>query len=161
MPLKSECKELNNWHGLHMDAVLEKTRSSAGGLSQDDVNLRLLANGPNRLPQAVQRSALLRFLLHFHNILIYVLLGSAVITAVLGHLFDTLVILAVVLANAVIGFVQEGKAETAMAAIRRMLAPRASVWRDGERRTVDGENLVTGDIAVSYTHLTLPTSDLV
>jgi len=89
-----------------------------------------------------------RLLLHFHNILIYVLLGSAVITGALGHIVDTLVILAVVLGNAVIGFVQEGKAEKAMAAIRRMLAPRASVLRDGHRRTVDGEALVPGDVVL-------------
>ena len=67
----------------------------------------------------------------FHNVLIYVLLGAAVVTGALQHWVDTGVILAVVLANAVIGFLQEGKAEAAMAAIREMLAPRAAVLRDG------------------------------
>lgn len=76
------------------------------------------------------------------------LLGSAAITAALGHLTDTLVILAVVIANAVIGFVQEGKAEKAMGAIRRMLALRASVLRDGTRQSIEGENLVPGDIVL-------------
>ena len=83
----------------------------------------------------------MRFLLQFHNILIYVLLGSAVITAVLDHWIDTGVILAVVVANAVIGFIQEGKAEKAMDAIRHMLAPRANVLRDGERISIEGERL--------------------
>ena len=137
-----------HWHALNADAVLDGTRTSARGLSQDDAEARLQANGPNRLPEPAQRSAFLRFLLHFHNILIYVLLGSAVITATLGHWVDTTVILAVVLANAAIGFVQEGKAEKAMAAIRSMLAPRASVLRDGERRTVDGAALVAGDVVL-------------
>jgi magnesium-transporting ATPase (P-type) len=123
-------------------------RTTAGGLTQAEVDARLQAHGPNRLPEPPQRSAWLRFLLHFHNILIYVLLGSAVVTAALGHVVDTLVILAVVLGNAVIGFVQEGKAEKAMAAIRRMLAPRAAVLRDGDRRTVDGEALVPGDVVL-------------
>jgi magnesium-transporting ATPase (P-type) len=90
----------------------------------------------------------MRFLLQFHNILIYVLLGSAVITWLLDHLTDTAVILAVVIANAIIGFVQEGKAERAMEAIRQMLAPRASVIRDGERHSVAGEELVPGDIVL-------------
>jgi magnesium-transporting ATPase (P-type) len=72
-----------------------------------------------------------RFILHFHNVLIYVLMGAALVTGVLQHWVDTAVILAVVLANAVIGFIQEGKAETAMAQIRRILAPKAAVLRDG------------------------------
>ena len=84
-------------------------RTSRGGLTQAEADARLQAHGPNRLPEPPQRSAWLRFLLHFHNILIYVLLASAVVTAALGHVVDTLVILAVVLGNAVIGFVQEGR----------------------------------------------------
>ena len=75
----------------------------------------------------------MRFLAQFNNVLIYVLLGAAAVTAGLQHWVDTGVILAVVLANAVIGFMQEGKAEAAMAAIRGMLAPRAAVLRDGRR----------------------------
>ena len=90
----------------------------------------------------------MRFLLHFHNLLIYVLLVSAFITALLGHWVDTTVILAVVVLNAVIGVIQEGKAEKAMDAIRHMLAPRAAVLRDGRRTTVPGDELVPGDIVL-------------
>ena len=68
----------------------------------------------------------------------------------LGHWLDSSVILGVVLINAIIGFIQEGKAEKAMDAIRRMLAPRASVLRDGVRQTVDGEALVPGDLVLLY-----------
>lgn len=116
------------------------------GLSSEEVAARLEKHGLNCLPEPARRSPLIRFLLHFHNILIYVLLGSAVITAALGHLTDMLVILAVVVANAIIGFIQEGKAEKAMDAIRPMLALKASVLRDGARRAVEGETLVPGDI---------------
>jgi magnesium-transporting ATPase (P-type) len=136
------------WHALSTEAALHQAKTSSRGLTQVEADGRLQTHGPNRLPEAAQRSAWLRFVLHFHNILIYVLLVSAVVTAALGHVVDTLVILAVVLGNAVIGFVQEGKAEKAMAAIRRMLAPRASVLRDGDRRTVDGEALVPGDLVL-------------
>ena len=122
--------------------------SSSAGLSAREADARLARCGPNRLPTAARRSVLMRFLLQFHNILIYVLLGAAAITAGLGHLVDTGVILAVVVVNAVVGFVQEGKAEAAMDAIRGMLAPRASVVRDGERREVDAATLVPGDIVV-------------
>ncbi|MCE2999914.1 MAG: HAD-IC family P-type ATPase [Betaproteobacteria bacterium] len=122
--------------------------SCGTGLASDEVLRRRARHGPNRLPQSPLPSLLQRFLLQFHNVLIYVLLGSAAITLVLGHVADTLVILAVVLANAVIGFLQEGKAERSMEAIRRMLAPRASVLRDGVRQNVDAQDLVPGDMVL-------------
>ncbi len=138
----------SSWHERTVDAALHALTTTVDGLSRVEAATRLQAHGPNRLPAAAKRSALTRFLLHFHNILIYVLLGCAVITMMLDHLFDTLVILAVVIANATIGFVQEGKAEKAMDAIREMLALRASVVRDGNRQTIDGEQLVPGDIVL-------------
>jgi magnesium-transporting ATPase (P-type) len=137
-----------NWHQHSVESALAELNATPAGLSPGEAEARLGTYGPNRLPEPPRRSAFTRFALQFHNILIYVLLGSAVITAALEHVVDTLVILAVVLANAVIGFVQEGKAEKAMDAIRQMLAPRASVLRDGERHSVDGDQLVPGDIVL-------------
>jgi magnesium-transporting ATPase (P-type) len=136
------------WHDRPVEAVLDALESSQAGLSGVEAAARLERNGPNRLPEAKRRSLLARLLQQFNNILIYVLLGSAAITFLLDHTVDTLVILAVVLVNAAVGFVQEGKAENAMDAIRQMLAPRASVLRDGERRSVEGETLVPGDIVL-------------
>lgn len=118
------------------------------GLSSADAARRLAEHGPNRLPQVRARGPALRFLMQFHNVLIYVLMGAAIVTAALQHWVDTGVILAVVLANAAIGFVQEGKAEAAMAAIRNMLAPKAATLRDGHRVTLDGADLVPGDIVL-------------
>ncbi len=140
--------EGNSWHTKAIDDTVEVLHADLNGLSSEEAAKRLESFGPNRLPQPAKRNRLIRFLLHFHNILIYVLLGSATITLALGHLTDTFVILAVVLANAAIGFFQEGKAEQAMDAIRRMLALKASVLRDGTRRSVDGETLVPGDIVL-------------
>jgi magnesium-transporting ATPase (P-type) len=137
-----------SWHSFPAEYALERLAALAGGLSSAEAVKRLGQFGPNRLPEAAQRSAFMRFLLHFHHILIYVLLGSAVITALLGHWIDTGVILAVVIANAAIGFIQEGKAEKAMEAIRHMLAPRANVLRDGERHSIEGDALVPGDIVL-------------
>jgi len=136
------------WHDRSVEATLAELGVTADGLSDGEAQARLVQHGSNRLPEPPRRSALTRFLLQFHNILVYVLLGAAVITALLHHVADTLVILAVVIVNAIIGFIQEGKAEKAMEAIRQMLAPRASVMRGGERRTVEGENLVPGDIVL-------------
>ena len=88
---------------------------------------------------------LARFLSQFNNLLIYVLLGSAVVTALLQHWVDTGVILAVVLINAVFGFVQEGRAEKALDAVKAMVSSRANVLRDGLRMAVPAEELVAGD----------------
>jgi len=135
-------------HARTVDASLAALSARSEGLTDAEAALRLAEHGPNQLPEARSRGPLMRFLAQFHNVLIYVLLGSAVVTAALQHWVDTVVILAVVLANAVIGFLQEGKAEAAMAAIRRMLAPRAAVLRDGRRVTADGADLVPGDIVL-------------
>jgi magnesium-transporting ATPase (P-type) len=87
-------------------------------------------------------------LLQFHNLLIYVLLAAAGVTALLAHWVDTSVIVGVVVINAIIGFIQEGKAEQAMEAIRRMLSPEATVLRGGKRIVVAAETLVPGDIVL-------------
>ena len=137
-----------NWHAKPVETVFDELSTGPSGLEPREAEARLQRHGPNRLPEPPRRSAVVRFLLHFHNILIYVLIGAALVTAVLDHLVDTVVILAVVVANAIIGFIQEGRAEKAMDAIRHMLAPRASVVRGSKRREVEGEYLVPGDVVV-------------
>ena len=136
------------WHSQPAQAALEALEATTDGLSQAEAEQRLATYGPNRLPQVKRRGLVARFLSQFNNILIYVLLGSATITAALGHMIDTMVILAVVIANAAIGVAQEGKAERAMESIRQMLAPRSTVLRDGRRASVEGEAVVPGDVVV-------------
>lgn len=118
------------------------------GLSEAEVATRLETSGPNRLPAAARRNPVLRFLSHFHNALIYVLIAAGLVTALLQHWVDTAVILAVVIVNAIIGYIQEGHAEQAMDAIRGMLTPHATVLRGGQRATIDAEMLVPGDIVL-------------
>jgi magnesium-transporting ATPase (P-type) len=136
------------WHSVSTDDALIKLGGSASGLDDADVSGRFATFGPNRLAEATKRSVLMRFLLQFHNILIYVLLGCAGVTAILDHWIDTAVILAVVIVNAIIGFIQEDKAEKAMDAIRHMLAPHANVLRGGKRTSIAGDQLVPGDIVL-------------
>ncbi len=136
------------WHSLSIEETLKETGSSVTGLTPEEAAQRLENNGPNRLQEPPGRSVWVRFLLQFHNILIYVLLAAAVVTALLDHLIDTVVILAVVIANAVIGFIQEGKAEKALDAIKQMLSLKAAVIRGGKRISVQGESLVVGDIVL-------------
>ncbi len=148
MAEKYKKQVINDWHSLSTEKTLKTLESIPEGLSSREAERRLLDTGPNRLLAAKRRNSLVRFLLQFHNVLIYVLIGSAIITAALDHWIDTGVILAVVVANALIGFIQEGKAEKAMDSIRHMLALHANVVRDRERLKIDGENLVPGDIVL-------------
>lgn len=134
------------WHTLPEAEALSQLQTGEHGLSAAEAARRLAQHGPNRLPEQRRRSALMRFLMQFHNVLLYVMMASAVITAFLGHWIDTGVLLAAVLINAVIGFIQEGKAESALDAIRAMLSPHAVAERDGERREIDAAELVPGDI---------------
>jgi len=136
------------FHALSVAEAMLAVEATPDGLTSDEAAHRLAEHGENRLPEPPKRGAVRRFLAQFHNVLIYVLIGAAVVTAALDHWVDTGVILAVVVINAVIGFVQEGRADQAMAAIRGMLSPRASVLRDGRRRRVDAAELVPGDIVL-------------
>lgn len=136
------------WHACSADAVRQALQVGSSGLGATQARERLAQYGPNRLEAAPRRSALMRLLAQFHNVLLYVMLGSAAITAFLGHWIDTGVLLAAVVVNAVIGFVQEGRAETALDAIRAMLSPRAVVWRDGRREEIAAAELVPGDLVL-------------
>ena len=133
------------WHALKLEDVQRQLQAEPGGLSAEEVRRRLVLHGPNCLAPAKRRGPLLRFVLQFHNILLYVMMGAAVITAVLGHWVDTGVLLAAVVVNAIIGFIQEGKAEAALEAIRSMLSPHATVLRGGRRLDIDAADLVPGD----------------
>lgn len=135
-------------HAQDVESLLRDLKSSPDGLSADEARRRLAEHGPNRLTPRAKRSALVRLLSHFHNILIYVLLAAGVGTLVLGKYIDTFVILAVVVINAVIGFLQEGRAEKALDAIRNMLSLEATVLRGGQRQLIDATEIVPGDIVV-------------
>ncbi|MFN3710180.1 MAG: cation-translocating P-type ATPase [Alishewanella aestuarii] len=135
-----------NAHSLSATQVLAAFNSTQQGLTVTETKRRAEQYGANLLPQAAGPSLWYRFFKHFHDTLIYVLLFSAAVTALLGHWLDTTVILAVVIINAVIGFIQEGKAEQALAGIRQMLSVHANVCRDGQWQQVPAEQLVPGDV---------------
>src|SRR3546814_7699949 len=115
------------WHVLPPDEALARLESSRSGLDRDEVERRLSSFGPNSLPPPKTTQPALRFLAQFNSALIYFLLAAAVAAGVVGHLVDAGVILAVVIVNAIVGHVQEGKEEQAMAAIR------SEERRDGEQ----------------------------
>jgi magnesium-transporting ATPase (P-type) len=136
------------WHALPIDELFSALNSKPVGLEQQKASEYLETYGPNRLRPPVSRSILLRFLDQFRNVLIYVLLVAGLVTAAMGHWVDTAVILGVVLINGLIGFIQEGKAERALEAVRNMLSLHAIVLRDGKRVSISAEELVPGDVVV-------------
>ncbi|WP_299195479.1 cation-transporting P-type ATPase [uncultured Amphritea sp.] len=134
------------WHTCDSAKINTILETSPQGLTSSQVSERRLKYGANRLPEPPRRSGLMRLLSQFNNVLIYVLMLAAVVTAALGHQVDSGVIVAVVLINALVGFFQEGKAEKAIDAVRNMLSQQAVVIRDGHRQQVAAEELVPGDI---------------
>ena len=144
----SEPEASDDWQAHDSGGVLRRLETRTDGLASADAQSRLAEHGPNALPAAARRTLLQRILGQFNNVLIYVLIASGGVTAMLGHWTDTVVILAVVVLNAAIGFWQEGRAEDALAAVRGMLSPEASVLRDGTRRTIPAEQLVPGDVVL-------------
>ncbi|MBB3809984.1 HAD-IC family P-type ATPase [Pseudochelatococcus contaminans] len=147
-PVLSASQVQPAWHALPADEARERLAVGEAGLDEAEVAARRVSFGPNALPPPPRRHPLLRFLLQFHNTLIYVLLGGAVAALVLGHIIDAAVILAVVVVNAIVGFVQEGKAEAALSAIRDMISPHANVIRAGRRTNIPAQDIVPGDIVL-------------
>ncbi|MEW5420563.1 cation-transporting P-type ATPase [Amorphus sp. 3PC139-8] len=140
--------EISAWHAVAVDEVLSALEASPNGLASGEATRRLEVYGPNRLPEGKRQSPLLRFALQFHNLLIYVLIAAGVLAALIGHATDAAVIFAVVVINALIGFVQEGRAEQALNAIRGMIDPHASVLRGGHRLDVPAADVVPGDVVL-------------
>ncbi|MEK0207652.1 cation-transporting P-type ATPase [Klebsiella michiganensis] len=131
-----------------VDAVLAQKKSHVDGLSAAEAAERLKTFGPNALPEKKGKPAWLRFLAHFNDVLIFVLLAAAALTAVMGHWVDTLVILGVTVINALIGHIQESNAEKSLQGIRNMLSSDARVQRSGKHETIPTRDLVPGDIVI-------------
>jgi potassium/sodium efflux P-type ATPase len=137
------------WHALTTEQVQERLGTDAtAGLDGVESRRRLDKSGPNRLPEARRRGPLTRAIAQFNNPLILVLIVAGTVTVLLQHYLDAAVIFGVVVINAIIGFVQEGKAESALEAVRGMLASHATVVRDGRRQQVDAGELVPGDVVL-------------
>lgn len=136
------------WHALSEEKLYQLLGTSQEGLGDGEAQARLASHGPNCLPQAQGRAWYTRLWGHINNMLIWIMLVSAAIAAILGHGIDASVIVLVIVVNAIIGYVQEGKAEKALEAIQTMVSPRASALRAGRRLTLDAAQIVPGDIVV-------------
>ncbi len=136
------------WHALPGEQCLQLLEVQGTGLSDEHARLRLQQYGANSLPPRQGAGPVKRFLLQFHNLLIYVLLAACLVTLLLQGWLDSAVIFGVVLINAIVGFIQEGKAEQAMRAIQKMLNVECRVRRAGEVLSLPAEQLVPGDIVL-------------
>jgi len=148
MPDPNQSGKESAWHAASTAATFDAFQTCEDGLTASEAIDRLQRDGPNRLSRQKRRSAMRRLLAQLDSALLYVLIGAALVTAMLEHWLDTGVILGVVGINALIGFIQEGRAEKALDAIQAMLSPQAHVRRDGHTVTVPAEDLVTGDIVL-------------
>src|SRR5262245_14149567 len=137
------------WHAMSVDEASKRlSTDSEKGLEAADAAKRLQKYGPNRLPEGKKRGPFMRFLSQFNNILVYVLLGAGFTKLMLNLWVDAAIIFGVVILNALLGFIQEGKAEKALESIRNMLSAEARTLRGGDTRMIAAEQLVPGDIVL-------------
>ena len=137
-----------HWHQREIEDVFTALGSSPAGLSLEAVESRLIEYGPNELKEKKKRTLPMMFLDQFKDFMIIVLIAAAVVSGFIGDLTDTIAIIVIVLLNAVIGFVQEYRAEQAMAALKQMTAPFAVVIRAGESSRIRANGLVPGDVVL-------------
>ena len=139
----------DGWHRMtSVEVAAQLGLDPLVGLPVSEAVARLDAHGPNRLPRGKKRSSFRAFIEQFRSFLVAVLVGAAVLAAIVGDVKDVIVISVVVLFNAVLGFVQEHRAESSLAALERMLVTRARVRRGGVIIEVNAEELVPGDVVV-------------
>ena len=135
------------WHTVTDEALSRELRMDLGcGLTDREARTRLTAHGPNELPQAPSPSPLSLLFRQFSSLIIWVLIGAAVVSGLLGEWIDTAAILTIVLLNAVLGVVQEYKAERSLAALKKLSVAEARVIRGGTLRSLPARELVPGDL---------------
>jgi magnesium-transporting ATPase (P-type) len=149
LPTNANTQSDAAWHAISAGEVMKRLATSAEkGLDAAEASTRLQKYGPNRLPEGKKRGPFMRFLAQFNNILVYVLLGAGFTKLMLNLWVDAGIIFGVVVLNALLGFIQEGKAEKALDSIRNMLSAEARTVRGGETRMIPAEQLVPGDVVI-------------
>ena len=136
------------WHQKQAEDIIEELNSSPQGLSEDEVRKRLETYGLNELKEKKKKTPFMMFLDQFKDFMILVLIAAALISGIIGELSDTIAIVIIVVLNAIIGFVQEYRAEKAMEALKMMAAPTATVMRGGMPANILASQLVPGDAVI-------------
>ena len=134
------------WHSVSLDEVLFKLQAPAQGLTSAEVARRLEKYGPNELKEKPRPTFFQLVLSQLNNFIVILLIVASVISALLGDWIEAAVIMLIVVLNAILGVVQESRAEEALAALKKMAAPESQVLRDGQRVSVPANALVPGDV---------------
>jgi Ca2+-transporting ATPase len=134
------------WHQKDITSVVEELQTSILGLSLEEAQNRLDQYGPNELKEKKKKTPFMMFLDQFRDFMIIVLIAAAIISGFIGEIADTIAIVIIVVLNAAIGFIQEYRAEKAMAALKGMAAPTATVIRNGFSENIPASHIVPGDV---------------
>ncbi|WP_200907039.1 cation-translocating P-type ATPase [Desulfatitalea tepidiphila] len=137
-----------DWHRLDSNEAARKLKSSETGLAAEEARRRYAQYGPNELIEKQRKSLWMMFLDQFKDFMILVLIAAAFVAGVIGEPADSIAIAVIVMLNAVLGFVQEYRAEKAMDALKKLAAPSAVVIRDGQAASVAAAQLVPGDLVI-------------
>lgn len=137
-----------NWHTSTTEDVIKELQSNIDGLTAEEVAKRIQQYGPNQLKEKKKRPAWVLFLMQFKDVMIVILMVAAIISAVVGDLKDMIVILIIVILNAVVGFVQEYRAEKAIEALKKMSAAHVRVRRNKRVEQIEAAEVVPGDVVL-------------
>src|SRR5688500_502076 len=135
-----------NWHTSPIEDVFKELQSNADGLSTDEVAKRIQQYGPNQLQEKKKKPVWLLFVMQFKDVMILILMVAAIISAVVGDLKDMIVILIIIIINAIVGFVQEYRAEKAMEALKKMSTSLVRVRRNKRVEQIPASEIVPGDV---------------
>jgi P-type Ca2+ transporter type 2C len=145
-----------NWHNLDVEAVVQSIGTSEEGLFTSVAEQRLAELGPNELEEKKKKPAWVLFINQFKDFMILVLMAAAIISGIAGDSADTIIILVIVILNAIVGFIQEYRAEKAMEALKKMATPQSIVLRNGKPQTISSLQLVPGDVVLLEAGNTIP-----
>jgi len=139
---------MKEWHTLTSKQALDELKTSTSGISEDEVAVRSRQYGQNLLQKGEEHSKLAIFIAQFRNIMILILFLAAIASFVIGEHIDGIIILVIIIANAIIGYIQEYNAEKSIQMLQKMAALHAEVIRNGSHKTIEAAELVPGDIIV-------------
>jgi len=139
------------WHTLEVEEAMRVLETGPGGLSEEEAKRRLSEYGPNELRKEKRKSPLILFFEQFKSYIIIILLVATVLSLILGEVLDAITILAIVMACAVLGFVEEYRSERALELLKKLAAPTALVIREGKEQTMPARELVPGDVVILHT----------
>ncbi|MBN2555582.1 MAG: cation-translocating P-type ATPase [Anaerolineales bacterium] len=140
------------WHALSTSEVFRALKTSpSAGISVEDAEARLQECGPNELKETARTTRLQMLISQFKDTIVLILIAAALISALIGDYLEAGAILAIVVLNAILGVIQEGRAEEALAALRKLAAPEANIIRGGRHMSVPARELVAGDLVLLET----------